>query len=394
MLYIQTLKYLQVNDLRILTIGCGHIGSVLARDLAENMPSAEIVISDSDQKRAEEVASTIGKDNVGFTRLDASECSRLVSTLKNFDLAVGLAPGRIGYQTVKACVQASIDVVDLSFMPEDPLTLNREALNANVTVIPDCGVAPGLSNILVGRAASLLDEVMEVIILVGGIPEKPIAPLDYKVTWSVEDLLEEYTRRVKIVKDGKLVEETALNGLELVEFPGVGKLEAFYTDGVRTLHSTIKGVKNMWEKTLRYPGHAEKIKLLRDLGFFDESKLKGINVSPRELTIRILEQRLNLPEIKDLLLMNVKVKGLKEKLKVLYTYHLLDRYDEMKNVTAMARTTAYTASIIVQLLAKKAIEEKGVVPPERLGMDEKLFNKIITELKKKGIKIEKFEEIT
>jgi len=377
-----------VDRLRILTIGCGYIGSVLARDLAEGMPSAEIVISDADPRRAEEVAAAINRGNVSSIQLDASDYPRLVSTLRSFDLAVGLAPGRTGYRTVEACIQAGTDMVDLSFMPEDPLTLNREALEAGVTVVPDCGVAPGLSNILVGRAASLLDRVEEVIILVGGIPERLVAPLDYRVTWCVEDLLEEYTRKAKIVKDGRLVEEEALNGLELVEFPGVGRLEAFYTDGVRTLHHTVKGVRNMWEKTLRYPGHAEKIRLLRDLGFFSESRLKEIGVSPRELTVRLLEQRLSSLEIKDLVLMNVRVMGTEEKLRALHTYHLLDRYDERERVSAMARTTAYTASIIVQLLAKKAIEERGVIPPEKLGMDENLFNEIMTELKRKGINIE------
>ncbi|MDH5441412.1 MAG: saccharopine dehydrogenase family protein [Candidatus Bathyarchaeota archaeon] len=373
--------------MRILTMGCGHIGSVLTKDLAENMPLARIVISDSDLNRAEKAADSIEKEGVESIQLDASEYPRLVSTLKDFDLAVGLAPGRMGYQTVRACVEAGVDMVDLSFMPEDPLTLHREAQKADVTVIPDCGVAPGISNMLVGRAYSLLDEVEEAIILVGGIPEKPIGPLGYKVTWCVEDLLEEYTRESKIVKHGKVVEEEALNGLELVEFPGVGKLEAFYTDGVRTLHSTIKGVKNMWEKTLRYPGHAEKIKLLRDLGFFGQTKLHGINLSARELTIKLLEENLSLPEISDLLLMNVKVTGSKGESKVMYDYHILDRYDSAGKVTAMARTTAYTASIVVQLLASNEIAEKGVIPPERLGMDERLFNKIITELSKRGIRV-------
>lgn len=381
-----------MDRLRILTIGCGYIGSVLARDLAEGMPSAEIVISDADPRRAEEVAAAINKGSVSSVQLDASDYSRLVSTLRNFDLAVGLAPGRTGYRTVEACIQAGTDMVDLSFMPEDPLTLNREALEAGVTVVPDCGVAPGLSNILVGRAASLLDRVEEVIILVGGIPEKPVAPLDYRVTWCVEDLLEEYTRKAKIVKDGRLVEEEALNGLELVEFPGVGRLEAFYTDGVRTLHHTVKGVRNMWEKTLRYPGHAEKIRLLRDLGFFSESRLKEIGISPRELTTRLLEERLGSLEVKDMVLMNVRVRGTRENLRTLHTYHLLDRYDESEKVSAMARTTAYTASAITRLLAKNAIKEKGVVPPEKLGMDENLFSEIMTRLKKKGINIEEKSE--
>jgi len=380
--------------LRILTIGCGHIGSVLTKDLAQNLPSAEIVISDSDEKRIKEVHAALSKSNINWIQLDASDHSRLVYTLKDFDLAVGLAPGKVGYQTVKACVEAGVDMVDLSYMAEDPLTLKEKALEASVTIVPDCGVAPGLSNILVGRAASLLDHVEEVFILVGGIPEKPVAPLDYKVTWCVEDLLEEYTRKAKIVKDGKLVEEDALNGLEEIEFPEIGKLEAFYTDGIRTLHHTLKGVRNMWEKTLRYPRHVEKIKLLRDLGFLDESKFKEINLSPRELTIKLLEQKLSLPAIKDLLLMSVRVKGAKNGSRVLYTYYLQDYYDEKEKITAMARTTAYTTSAVIQLLAKGAIEEKGVVPPEKFGMNEKLFDMILKELKKKGIDVnEKSEEI-
>ncbi|MBS7641387.1 MAG: saccharopine dehydrogenase family protein [Candidatus Bathyarchaeia archaeon] len=365
--------------MRIILIGCGHIGSVLAADLAENMPSSEIVVSDSDVKRVEEVISKIRRGNLSIAQLDAADYQNLVNVLKRFDIAVGLTPGRLGYQAVRACIETGVDMVDLSYMPEDVMLLNQKALEAGVTVIPDCGLAPGLSNMFVGRAASLLDQVEEAIILVGGIPEKPIPPLGYKVTWCVDDLIEEYTRRVKIVRDGRLVEVEALDGLELIEFPEVGVLEAFYTDGVRTLHHTIKGVRNMWEKTLRYPGHAEKIKLLRDLGFFDEPY--------RQTTMRLLEERLSLPELRDLVVMSVKVIGLRGGSRVAYIYHLLDRYDDVGKVTAMARTTAYTASIVIQLLARGEIREKGIIPPENLGMSEEIFNKIISWLRNKGIKI-------
>lgn len=365
--------------MRIILIGCGHIGSVLAADLAENMPSSEIVVSDSDVKRVEGVISKIGRDNLSITQMDAADYQNLVNVLKKFDIAVGLTPGRLGYQTVRACIEAGVDMVDLSYMPEDVMSLSQEALEAGVTVIPDCGLAPGLSNMLVGRAASLLDQVEEAIILVGGIPERPIPPLGYKVTWCVDDLIEEYTRRVKIVRDGRLIEVEALDGLELIEFPEVGVLEAFYTDGVRTLHHTMKGVRNMWEKTLRYPGHAEKIKLLRDLGFFDEPY--------RQMTIKLLEERLSLPELRDLVVMSVKVIGLKGGSRVAYIYRLLDRYDDVRKVTAMARTTAYTASIVIQLLARGEIKEKGIVPPENLGISEEIFNKITAWLREKKINI-------
>ncbi len=367
-------------------MGCGYIGSVLVKHLSERAPSAEIVISDENKETIERVVLLINRDKVSSFQLNFSDYDRLVKVARDFDILIGLAPGRLGYKTMKAAIEASVDMVDLSYMPEDPLTLNEDALKAGVTIIPDCGVAPGLSNILVGRAVSMLDKVKSVHILVGGLPQMRIPPLDYKVTWCVEDLIEEYVRKAKIVKDSITIEVEALDGLEEIEFPSVGKLEAFYTDGVRTLHHTIKGVNDMWEKTLRYPGHAEKIKLLRDLGFFDEKPMiKGI--SPRSITAKLLEQKLSMPEIKDLLAMRVEVDGVREGVKIRYIYEILDYYDERKNVTAMGRTTAYTASIVIQLLAENVIRENGIVPPEKLGMREDVFDRILMELERDGIKV-------
>ncbi|MEM2905664.1 MAG: saccharopine dehydrogenase family protein [Candidatus Bathyarchaeia archaeon] len=373
--------------MRIVTLGCGYVGSVLAGELAETMPSAEIVISDNDPRRARETSERIGRSNVYPLQLDVSDDVRLAQFLRRFDLAVGLTPGRLGYRALKASIEAGVNMVDLSYMPEDPLALNKEASEAGVTVIPDCGLAPGLSNILVGRAVSLLDEVLDVQILVGGLPERPIPPLGYLLTWSVEDLMQEYVRRAKIIKDGRLVEVDALDGLEEVEFPGVGRLEAFYTDGVRTLLHTVKGVRNMWEKTLRYSGHAGKMRLLKDLGFLDESPLEvnGLAVAPWKVTAKLLEKKLSAPGVKDLVAMRVEVSGLKDGSEACYVYRLLDRYDEARNITAMGRTTAYTASTVVQLLAKGTIEERGVIPPERLGMRENIFGQITLELRRRGI---------
>ncbi|MGC9346174.1 MAG: saccharopine dehydrogenase family protein, partial [Candidatus Bathyarchaeales archaeon] len=310
-------------------------------------------------------------------------------TLKDFDLAMGFLPGKLGYCLAHACIDAERDLVDVSYMSQNPLTLNEKAVKACVTIIPDCGLAPGISNILVGHAAAKLDKVRGVHIMVGGLPEKPIPPLGYTITWSPESLIDEYTRKARIVKEGKLVEVEALSGLEEVEFPNVGRLEAFYTDGLRTLPYTVRNMDDMWEKTLRYPGHAEKIKLLKALGFFDERQVnvEGLSISPRKLTVRLLEQKLWKPEVKDIVILKVEVSGTKNDEQTRYVYHLLDRYDEKRGITAMARTTAYPASIIAQLMLKKAIREKGVVPPERIGIDEGLFQLFSEELEKRGIKI-------
>jgi len=216
-----------------------------------------------------------------------------------------------------------------------------------------------------------------------------VPPLGYVITWSPESLIDEYARKARIVKEGETVEVEALRGLEEVEVPSVGRLEAFYTDGFRTLLHTIKNVDSMWEKTLRHPGHAEKIGLLKALGFFDEKSISvdGVSLSPRKLTVKLFDQKLRRPEIRDIVAMKVEVSGIKNDKHVCYVYHLLDRYDENRRITAMARTTAYPASIIAQLMLKKAVKEKGVIPPERLGMSEEFFSKFLNGLEKQRIKI-------
>jgi len=186
-----------------------------------------------------------------------------------------------------------------------------------------------------------------------------------------------------------VVEVEALTGLEEIEFPDVGKLEAFYTDGLRTLLHTMKGVKSMWEKTLRYPGHAEKIKMLKALGFFDEHPIEVGNtrLSPRDVTIELLGKRLRRPEIRDILAMKVEVGGTAKGSGRCYDYHLLDGYNPESGTTAMARTTAYPASIVGQLIVKKAVEERGVVPLEKLGEKEGFFGEILAELERRQVKI-------
>jgi lysine 6-dehydrogenase len=319
----------------------------------------------------------------------------LTKTLKDFDLIMGFLPANLGYRLAKACIEAGEDLVDVSYMPENPLTLNKEAVKASVTIIPDCGLAPGISNILIGHAIGNLDKVQTIHIMVGGLPEKLVPPLDYTITWSLESLIDEYTRKARIVRKGKIAYVEALSGLEEVKFPDIGRLEAFYTDGLRTLLYTIRNVDEMWEKTLRYPGHAEKIQLLKVLGFFDEKQInvEGVQLSPRKLTVKLIEQKLWKPEIRDIVALRIEVLGVKDGEQTRYVYHLLDHYDEKNQITAMARTTAYPASIIAQLMLEENIKDKGVIPPEMLGMNEELFQKFLDELEERGIKITA-EEVT
>lgn len=382
-------KSLKVLYMKILVLGCGNIGSVAARDLAESLPSAEIILADMNESRAKEAASKVDQENVSWIRVDASNHNELVSALKKFDIAIGALPGEIGYQVCKASCVAGIDLVDVSYMPEDVMTLQKDASKTGICILPDCGMSPGLGSVLVGYAVSKLDKVGNVHMLNGGLPEKPIPPLGYMITWSVKDLIDMYSRKVNIVREGKIVQVPAMSGLQEINFPGVGKLEAFYTDGLRTMLYTFKNVKNMWEKSLRYPGHVEKIGLLKDLGFFEEKELKieKFSISPREVTAKLLESKLKRKDIGDIVVMLIEVDGTKNGNRVQYTYQVLDHYDKKHQVTAMGRTTAYTASVVAQLLAQKAIKEKGVIPPEKLGMNRELYNKFMSLMKKRNISV-------
>ena len=371
--------------MKLLSIGCGYIGSVLAEEIVHSLDFEKLIICDSTKEKVEETAKKLG-EKIFPLQLDISNYSNLLEIIEDVDLVIGLSPGKLGFNVMRACIEKKKNLVDLSFMAEDPFLFQEQAIKEGITIIPDCGVAPGLSSILIGKSTSELDEVEDALTYVGGLPQKAIPPLNYKITWCVEDLFEEYTRKAKIVRNGKTVEVDALEGLEEIEFEGLGKFEAFFTDGVRTLHHTIRA-NNMWEKTLRYPGHAEKIKLIKKLGLLKKEPVKSIGMSPWEFMCRFWEENLSFFEEKDFVLMRTKVSGKKNSTKFMHTCEMIDYFDEKRNITAMGRTTAYTAFAVIKLLHENEIERKGVIPPEILGMDKKIFEEIKHTLEEKKIKI-------
>jgi len=370
--------------LKVIVLGSGKIGSVMGLDFSKR--GAEITLSDINISRAKKAADAINADAVRF---DTSDQDSMVKTLKDYDLVLGALPGDYGFNALKAVVDSRKNMVDVSFTPEDPTALSETAKKAGVTIVPDCGVAPGLSNMLVGYGSSKLDRVEEAKIMVGGIPEKEVPPLGYTVTWSADGLIDEYIRDVSIIKDGKMTQVPALSGLENIEFPGVGTLESFYTDGLRTLVQSFPETKNLYEKTLRYPGHVEKVKLLRELGFFGEEPVTvlGVEVMPKLVSARIFEKSLTMPEIGDLLAMMIEVSGVKDGEKKGFRYHVLEYQDHESGVSAMARTTAYTASIVAGILVDGEIRMKGVIPMERLGGDHRFVEKVFKEHGKRDIEI-------
>ena len=381
--------------MKVIVLGCGNIGSIIAQDLAENLNGAEITVSLRDKERAKAAASRI--EGANWTTINAKDYPKLVEVVGEFDLIIGALPSEYGYQSMRAAAEAGVNMVDISTPSEDPLQLDNMAKEAGITIIPDCGVAPGLTNMLVGYSASRLDVMRKAYIMTGSIPEHPLPPMGWELStfWErwvskAEAVIEFYLMDVSIVDGGRIVHVPTLSGLEELDFPGVGKLEAFYTGGLRTMIGSYPGVSSMWEKTLRYPGNVEGIKLLRELGFFDEKTVMvgDMQVSPRTVSARILERSLKKPIVEDILAMRVEVIGEKGGREVRMSYHLLDRFDRVKGVSAMARMTGYPAAVAARKLAQGEIKEKGVVPPERIGEKETLFKSLLSDLRRKGVKVE------
>jgi len=377
--------------MRFLILGCGNIGKVIIKDLLVSEATKRVIALDISEKRLREMKDELQDERFEYIVGDATNRDYLKSITANIDVVINSLPGSIGFHVMKNIIELGTNLVDISYMPENPLELDELAKNKRIIVVPDAGVAPGLSNILVGYASAIFDRVESVKIYVGGLPEKKIPPLDYCLTWSAEDLIEEYTRPARIIRNGELISVPALSGLERIYINGVGELEAFYTDGLRTLLHTIRA-KNMEEKTLRYPGHVEKIRLLIDLGFFDKDRIKidDNEVSIMKITAKLLERKISCKDVRDIVILKVITEGVLRNEKTRRVFEIIDRY--RNGITAMGRTTGFTASIIAQLIAKGRIDMYGVVPPEYLGMRREIFHQIINELSRRGVLIRGISE--
>ena len=367
------------------------MGKAIAYDLYERVTGSNLLLVDKSRESLDEARKLVNKADIRVA--DLSNAEEIYRIIKDVDAAVSALPGKFGKIAWIAAVKAGVDMVDVSYSPDDPMHFHVQANDAGVTIVPDAGVAPGLSNMMAGRAYAQLEEVRELKIYVGGIPENPIPPLGYLVTWSPEDLIEEYVRPARVVKDGNIVEKPAVSELEKVIIPGVGELEAFLTDGLRTMLKTLKGVKLMEEKTLRWPGHAEKIELLKTLGYLDRKPvdLNGTGIPPADMTAKLFRERLK-GDSKDIVVLRVIASGRSSLNDMEIEYRMVDRYDESTGFSAVARTTAFVATGILKLITEGAIPGPGVIPPEVIGMDENLFSSIAEWLSWRGIKI--LERIT
>lgn len=364
--------------MKIAVLGAGMVGSAIALDLATRHQVSVLDISVSN-------LALLNKRNprIEILLTDLSQYGSYPELLSSFDFVVTAVPGFMGYNTLEAVINCGKNVVDISFFPEDVLQLDKLAKEKGVTIITDCGVAPGMSNFIIGR----YNEEMKIDsfeIYVGGLPKIRKKPFQYKAPFSPADVIEEYIRPARFMENGYIITKPPLSDVEWMQFEEVGTLEAFNTDGLRSLLYTMPHIKNQKEKTLRYPGHVDIIISLKESGFFSEEiiDVNGIKISPLKVTSQILfnEWKLGLEE-EELTVMKVILHGENKKIE----WSLLDYYDKETKISSMARTTGYTCTAAVNLLAQNLFKEKGVFPPELVGKHKDCFEFVVNYLKERNV---------
>jgi len=324
---------------------------------------------------------------VTCVQADLRGAGRIHSSIRDCDLVISAVPGFMGFKTLKEIIECGKNVVDIAFFREDPFLLDSLAKSKDVTAVIDCGVVPGLSNIILGYLETQLDRIDRYVCYVGGLPKVRQWPFEYKAVFSPGDVLEEYKRPARFVEFGHEVVESALSGVELLDFPRAGTLEAFNTDGLRSLVKTMD-IPFMKEKTLRYPGHAELMRVFRESGFFSSEpvEIEGKKVSPLAITSKLFFDQWTLKEgEEDFTVMQVIVEGQRGTSRLRYVFDLYDEYDRETGATSMARTTGYTCTIAARQVLNGLFTQKGICPPEFIGRTEGCYENVMSECEKRNI---------
>jgi lysine 6-dehydrogenase len=367
---------------RILLLGAGRVGSAIARDLAGEF---DVTVADT---AADRLARLDGTRGLRCVQADVRDERALQPLLRDADLVVGAVPGPMGFETLRRVLDAGRHVVDISFFEEDAFELDELARARGGIAIVDCGVAPGCSNLLLGRQAATMDEVTRFWCGVGGLPVVRSWPYEYKAPFSPIDVIAEYTRPARFRRGGRDVTLPALSEVEPLDVPGIGTLEAFNTDGLRTLLRTVI-VPDMVEKTLRYPGHADRMRMLRDTGFFAETPVTvaaGGTLRPIDVTTALLFDAWRYEEGEaDLTVMRIIIEGSEGGRRVRHTWDLLDRHDPESGTSSMARTTGYTCTAAVRLVVSGRYTRPGITPPELLGRDPGCATFMLDDLARHGV---------
>ncbi len=365
----------------IIVLGAGLVGSAIAIDLSKNHSVTSVDLNEESFSKFKKYPT------INTIQADLSDSKKVKQLVKNFDLVIGAVPGSMGYQTMKTIIEAGKNMVDISFMPEDFLELNGLAKKHNVSVIADCGVAPGMGNIILGYHTANM-HVKSYECLVGGLPVIREWPYEYKAVFSPIDVIEEYTRPARYIQNYEMITKEALSDAELIHFESIGTLESWNSDGLRSLMQTMKNIPDMIEKTLRYPGCIEYLRVLRESGFFsyDEIDVNGIKIRPIDVTAKLLFPKWKLKEDEeDFTVMKIIIDGIENGKQKKYQYNLLDRFDRETKTISMARTTGYTCTAVANLMLDGGFSTIGVSAPETVGTTDGNLTYILKYLEERGV---------
>jgi lysine 6-dehydrogenase len=372
--------------MKVAVLGSGLMGSVISWDLSRSREVDKVVVADLDEERLVRLKGRAGGGRLDVEPIDLKDGAKTVRFLKGFDAVASALPHGVVHPVDVAAVRAGARMVNIAFEDEQ-MSLDREARKSGALLIPGCGLAPGLGGILLAHASRQLKGAEEGHILVGGIPEKPVPPFDYRLVFSVVGLLREYIEGARVFRGGKMVKVAPFSTKETVEFPEpIGTLEAFCTDGLASLLWTMKGMKVLDEKTLRWPGHVDRMNLLMETGYFSREKVTvgGKEVTPLEVSYAVLEKKLSEGDVHDITVMRVEARSKGGRI----IFDMVDRYDRKNEVTSMGRTTGYTASVVTQMVGSGLVAGKGVIPPET-AVSGKLVDSLLSELSERGVRIKR-----
>ena len=379
--------------MKILVLGAGRMGHGAAFDLIHNSPDVrEVMVADFDRHKAEAVAATVGTDRIAARQVDASDHDAIVELFRGHDSVISCVNYWYNESLSKAAIETGANFCDLggnNYVVDSQLALDEEAKAAGISIIPDCGLAPGMVSVLAAHGAARFKQLDEIHIRVGGLPQDPQPPLDYQLVFSVEGLINEYVEVARVIRDGQIVEVPSMTELESLDFEGFPELEAFQTSGgTSTLPDTFLGkIMHLDYKTIRYAGHCDKFKTMIDLGLCSSEEIVAdyVKVKPRKVFGELLQQHLP-ADGPDYVLVRLEFVGEKNGTTSRLRYDIVDRLDEATGLSAMMRTTAFPASIIAQMMARGDVSRRGATPQE-IAIDP---DKFVAELDRRDIKLKEY----
>jgi len=358
--------------MKFLVLGSGLMGSAVAYDLAKSNGVTRVTLADIDGARAAQVTARIGSPLVHPRTLNVEYYDDVLAAMQGHDCAIGAVSYRHNHMLTRACIESGVHFCDLGGnqdVVDRQRTLHDQALEGSVTIVPNCGLAPGFANVLAARGAEQFQSVDSIQVRVGGLPQHPRPPMNYQLVFSVDGLINEYMGESVVLRDFKRTTIPTMTEIESIDFPQpFGTLEAFHTSGgTSLLPEMFEGkVRTLDYKTIRYPGHCEKFRALLELGFASSEPLSvGSNVmTAREIFSELLKRKMS-GDDEDVVLLRATIVGTRNGKTGTLEFSLIDSFDKNANISAMMRTTSYPTSVIAQQLADGTIQERGVLTPEQ-----------------------------